>query len=62
MDVTPGKNLYLLEGHRQGITEVRILNGEDTRPLCISASYDSSVRLWSVTTGLCLAILLGMIL
>ena len=62
MDVTPGKNLHLLEGHRQGITEVRILNGQDTRPLIISASYDSSVRLWSVTTGLCLAILLGMIL
>ena len=61
MDVkTPGKNLHLLQGHTQGITEVRILNEKDTRPLCISGSYDSSVRLWSVTTGVCLAILLGM--
>ena len=60
MDVSPGKNLHYLEGHTQAITEVKILNANESRPLCVSASYDSSVRLWSVTTGLCLAKLVGM--
>ena len=59
MDSDPGKNLHLLEGHKQGITEVRILNAQDTRPMCVSGSYDGSVRIWSIKTGLCLAILLG---
>ena len=60
MDVEPGKNLHLLEGHKQGITEVKILYAQDTRPMCVSGSYDGSVRIWSVKTGLCLAVLLGM--
>ena len=60
MDISPGKNLHYLEGHTQAITEVRILNANESRPLCVSASYDTSVRLWSVTTGLCLAKLVGM--
>ena len=60
MDISPGKNLHYLEGHSQAITEVRILNANESRPLCVSASYDTSVRLWSVTTGLCLAKLVGM--
>ena len=61
MDEKPGNNLHLLKGHTQGITEVKILNGQDDRPLCVSASYDSSVRLWSITTGICFAVLLGRI-
>ena len=59
MDIEPGKNLHLLEGHNQGITEVRILNANDTRPMCVSGSYDGSIRMWSIKTGLCLAVLLG---
>ena len=62
MDGDPGKNIHLLEGHTQGITEVRILNAQDTRPMCVSGSYDGSVRIWSIKTGLCLAILLGTLL
>ena len=62
MDVEPGKNLHLLEGHKQGITEVKILYAQDTRPMCVSGSYDGSVRIWSVKTGLCLAVLIGMCL
>ena len=62
MDVEPGKNLHLLEGHNQGITEVRILNAQDTRPMCVSGSYDGSIRMWSIKTGLCLAVLLGTLL
>ena len=59
MDIAPGENLHYLKGHTQGITEVKILDGDDRRPLCVSGSYDSSVRIWSVTTGLCLAVLIG---
>ena len=56
-----------MEGHRQGITDVKIVCDD----LVVSASYDFTVRLWSVsnrstdhddessTTGLCLAILKG---
>ena len=59
--------VLLLEGHRQGITDVKIVCDD----LVVSASYDFTVRLWSVsnrspdhedescTTGLCLAILKG---
>ena len=59
MDIAPGENLHYLEGHKQGVTAVRMLTGQKSRPLCVSASYDGSLRLWSISTGLCLAVLLG---
>ena len=54
-----GDIVLKLEGHRQGITDVRAVSDD----LVVSASYDFTVRMWSIgpssESGLCLAILKG---
>ena len=54
-----GDIVLKLEGHRQGITDVRAVSDD----LVVSASYDFTVRMWSIGPssegGLCLAILKG---
>jgi len=56
-----GDLLQRLEGHRQGVTDVKAVSESDG--LIASASYDFSVRLWSMGNcdgaGVCLAILKG---
>ena len=60
-----GTKSGILEGHRQGLTGVRILPKRSVSqfqmagPLIITSSYDGSLRLWSGKYHICLAFLKG---